>query len=69
MRLTPRERAIYIRGQQDGERAKLPMAMHYGESERKLYERGYGRGYDSRYRADAAHKKHGNKRDDARAAR
>ncbi len=68
MKLTPTERAIYTRGQYDGERGNPPMATQYSGSERKLYERGYGRGYDARYRAEAVRKCHGNKRDEARAA-
>ncbi len=63
MKLTPTERAIYTRGQHDGERGNPPMTAQYNGSERQLYERGYGRGYDARYRGDAAHKRHGNKRE------
>ena len=56
MKLTPTERAIYIRGQHDGERGKPPMTTQYSGSERRLYERGYGRGYDARYRGDVGRK-------------
>lgn len=60
MKLTPIERAIYTRGQHDGERGNPPMTGQYSGTQRQLYERGYGRGYDTRYRADYAHKQHGN---------
>ncbi len=63
MKLTPIERAIYTRGQHDGERGNPPMARQYSGIQRKLYERGYGRGYDAQYRGDVGRKQHGNKHD------
>ena len=68
MKLTPTERAIYTRGQHDGERGNPPMSMQYTGSQREIYQRGYGRGYDARYRKTADRKRHGNKRDMAEAS-
>ncbi len=69
MKLTPREHAIYTLGRCDGERAMSPRSALHTGNDRLIYERGYGRGYDARYREDMARRQHGNKRDDARAAR
>ena len=59
----PIERAIRAKGHSDGERGLPSRARQYAGLQRELYERGYGKGYDVRYRADAARKQHGNKRD------
>jgi hypothetical protein len=60
MKLTPIERAAYTRGQHDGERGNPPQSVQYTGRQREIYQRGYGRGYDARYREDATHKRHGN---------
>jgi len=61
----PRDRAIRTQGHHDGERGMPSRARQYSGVQRELYERGYGRGFDMRYREDAARKQHGNKRDGA----
>ena len=56
----PIERAIRAHGHHDGERGLPSRARQYTGLQRELYERGYGKGFDMRYREEAAHKHHGN---------
>jgi len=58
----PRDRAIRTQGHHDGERGLPSRARQYAGLQRELYERGYGKGFDMRYREDVARKQHGNKR-------
>jgi hypothetical protein len=60
MRIQPLQRQVYLRGQMDGERGLPPQTSKYRGDERVLYERGYGRGFDARYRAEHERKQHGN---------
>jgi hypothetical protein len=58
--MQPLQRQLYLRGQMDGERGLPPQGSRYQGEDRVLYERGYGRGYDARYRAEHDRKQHGN---------
>jgi len=48
----PSDKAIFLRGQHDGERGLPPHKFYYSEREKEIYERGYGAGYDIRYRRE-----------------
>ncbi len=62
MKMIPTERAVYLRGHSDGDRGHPPQSKQYTGRMRLIYEAGYGKGYDTRYREDAIRKQHGNKR-------
>jgi hypothetical protein len=60
----PSEKAIFLRGQHDGERGLPVNKFYYSERERELYQRGYGFGYNLRYRREYGlieFKRHGNR--------
>jgi len=59
-KMQPNQRQLYLRGQMDGERGSSPQGFRYQGDDREVYERGYGRGYDVRYRAEMVPKRHGN---------
>jgi hypothetical protein len=59
MRIQPAQRQLYLRGQMDGERGLPPQGSKHHGDDRVLYERGYGRGYDARYRAEHERKRYG----------